>query len=72
MKHKKACNEAKLISDPPAGSRLFTGRDEELGRAVGAPLGTGTMGTRLWLLARWLCAGLAFQQGRAHSKNCLL
>lgn len=37
-----------------------------LGRA---PLGTGTVGTRLWLL---LCAGLAFQQGRAHSENCLL
>lgn len=70
VKHKKSCNEAKLISDTPvqghpywqAGLRSWAG----LGRA---PLGTGTVGTRLWLL---LCAGLAFQQGRAHSENCLL
>lgn len=39
MKHIKACNEAKLISDPPPGSPLLAGRVEELSRAVGNPSG---------------------------------
>lgn len=39
MKHKKACNEAKLISDPPPGSPLLMGRVEELSRAVRSPSG---------------------------------
>lgn len=72
MKHIKACNEAKLISDPPPGSPLLAGRVEELSRAVGSPSGHWDGGDTVVAAGMVALCGAGIPARQSTLKNCLL
>lgn len=70
--HKKAYNEAKLISDLLPGSPLLTGRVEELSRAVGSPSGHWDHGDTVVTAGMVALCRAGIPAGQSTLKNCLL